>query len=46
MLAGSRSRDGGKEEWLGLVSQGDGSDSPFLRHPKQAYYVLQMLWRR
>ncbi|MCK5707329.1 MAG: hypothetical protein KAI43_06710 [Candidatus Aureabacteria bacterium] len=28
----------GHEEWLGIISQGDGSKSPFLRQPKEAYY--------
>lgn len=32
------------EEWLGLMSQGDGSDSPFLRQPRKAYYMYKELW--
>ncbi|HIE11508.1 MAG TPA: hypothetical protein EYP62_07835 [Kiritimatiellae bacterium] len=35
-----------QEEWLGIVSQGDGRASPFLRIPKKAYYELQRGWRR
>ncbi|MDD5567850.1 MAG: glycoside hydrolase family 2 TIM barrel-domain containing protein [Candidatus Omnitrophica bacterium] len=33
------------EEWLGLCGQGDGKDSPFLRHLRKAYYTYQKLWR-
>lgn len=33
------------EEWLGLCGQGDGSLSPFLRHPRKAYYMYKKLWR-
>ena len=33
-----------QEEWLGIVSQGDGRASPFLRIPKKAYYELQKVW--
>jgi hypothetical protein len=29
-----------QEEWLGLCGQGDGSKSPFLRQPKEAYYYF------
>ena len=32
------------EEWLGIVSQGDGSDSPFMRQLKKAYFVYEELW--
>lgn len=34
------------EEWLGLVSQGDGSASPFLRQPRVSYRLYQQLWKR
>jgi len=33
------------EEWLGLVSQGDGSMSPFLRQLRKSYFTLQRYWR-
>jgi len=32
------------EEWLGVCSQGNGSNSPFLRHLKKAYFAYQQLW--
>ncbi|MCF7893814.1 MAG: tetratricopeptide repeat protein [Candidatus Omnitrophica bacterium] len=32
------------EEWLGLISQGDGSKSPFLRQPKKSYFKYKKLW--
>ncbi len=32
------------EEWLGLIGQGDGTQSPFLRQPKKAYYKYKELW--
>ncbi|MBI4342027.1 MAG: hypothetical protein HY599_01525 [Candidatus Omnitrophica bacterium] len=32
------------EEWLGLVSQGDGRLSPFLRQPRTGYRLYQQLW--
>lgn len=39
-------RDGwAHEEWYGIVSQGDGSNSPFLRQLRKAYFTLQELWR-
>ncbi|MBN2097136.1 MAG: hypothetical protein JW714_01510 [Candidatus Omnitrophica bacterium] len=34
------------EEWLGIVSQGDGSNSPFLRVLRKSYYTYQKLWGR
>jgi beta-glucuronidase len=35
------------EEWLGIVSQGDGSRSPFLREPRAAYFLYKdVLWKR
>jgi len=33
------------EEWLGLAAQGDGKESPFLRHLRKAYYTYLRLWR-
>lgn len=33
------------EEWLGITGQGDGKDSPFLRHLKKAYFAYQELWK-
>jgi len=33
------------EEWLGLASQGNGKESPFLRHLRKAYYTYQSMWR-
>ncbi|MDD5194731.1 MAG: glycoside hydrolase family 2 TIM barrel-domain containing protein [Candidatus Omnitrophica bacterium] len=32
------------EEWLGVCSQGDGKNSPFMRWLKEAYYTYQQLW--
>ena len=32
------------EEWLGIISQGDGSDSPYLRQLREAYYTYKSLW--
>lgn len=34
------------EEWLGVVSQGDGTLSPFLRQPRKAYDAYQKLWKK
>ncbi|MCB4792314.1 MAG: hypothetical protein LHV68_10585 [Elusimicrobia bacterium] len=34
------------EEWLGITSQGDGSDSPFLRQLRQAYFGLEKAWEK
>jgi beta-glucuronidase len=33
------------EEWLGVVSQGDGAMSPFLRQLRKGYFTLQRYWR-
>ncbi|MFC1667468.1 glycoside hydrolase family 2 TIM barrel-domain containing protein [Candidatus Omnitrophota bacterium] len=33
------------EEWLGVIGQGDGNSSPFLRQLKKAYYVYQEIWK-
>ena len=32
------------EEWLGVVGQGDGENSPFMRQLKKAYFVYQEIW--
>jgi beta-glucuronidase len=34
------------EEWYGLVSQGDGSMSPYLRQLRLSYRLYQQLWRQ
>lgn len=33
------------EEWLGVVSQGDGLDSPLKRGLRKSYYMYQKLWK-
>ncbi|MBU1125574.1 MAG: hypothetical protein KKC84_06090 [Candidatus Omnitrophica bacterium] len=33
------------EEWLGLCGQGNGSQSPYLRELRKAYYTYKRLWR-
>jgi len=33
------------EEWLGICGQGDGSQSPYLRELKKAYFTYKDLWR-
>ena len=32
------------EEWLGVVSQANGTLSPFIRHLRKAYFVYKELW--
>jgi len=32
------------EEWFGLVGQGDGQNSPFLRHLRKSYFVYKEFW--
>lgn len=32
------------EEWFGIVGQGDGQSSPFLRHLRKAYYKYKGMW--
>jgi beta-glucuronidase len=32
------------EEWFGLCGQGDGNDSPFLRHLRKSYFYYQKEW--
>jgi len=34
------------EEWLGVCSQGDGSDSPFLRQLRKSYYMYKKQWKK
>ncbi len=34
------------EEWLGLSSQGDGKDSPFLRQLRKSYFTYKALWHK
>ena len=34
-----------QEEWLGIMGQGDGKGSPFLRQPRKAYYEYMNLWK-
>jgi len=29
------------EEWLGLMSLGDGGNNPFMRQPREAYYMYR-----
>jgi beta-glucuronidase len=33
-----------QEEWLGIMGQGDGAKSPFLRVPRKAYFTMKGLW--
>ena len=34
------------EEWFGIIGQGDGKSSPFLRQPRKAYYLYKSLWNK
>jgi len=34
------------EEWFGIVGQGNGKHSPFLRQPRKAYYLYKEMWSR
>jgi beta-glucuronidase len=34
------------EEWLGIVTQGDGTNSPFLRQLRPAYFMYQKQWKK
>jgi hypothetical protein len=34
------------EEWLGVCGQGDGSQSPYLRQLRKAYYFYQKTWKK
>ena len=33
------------EEWLGVCGQGDGKESPYLRHLRKSYYMYKKMWR-
>ena len=35
-----------QEEWFGIMGQGDGRASPFLRAPKKAYWELGKVWNQ
>ncbi len=32
------------EEWFGIIGQGDGSHSPFMRQLRKSYYLYKRLW--
>jgi tetratricopeptide (TPR) repeat protein len=32
------------EEWFGIIGQGDGSDSPFMRQLRKAYFYYKSVW--
>ena len=32
------------EEWFGIIGQGDGKNSPFLRQLRESYYLYQKIW--
>ncbi len=34
------------EEFLGILSQGDGNESPLLRRPRQVYSMYKKLWKQ
>ncbi|MBF0618781.1 MAG: tetratricopeptide repeat protein [Candidatus Omnitrophica bacterium] len=34
------------EEWFGLVGQGDGSKSPYMRQLRKVYYMYKDLWNK
>ena len=34
------------EEWLGVMSQGDGSQSPYLRQPRKSYDYYKKVWNQ
>lgn len=34
------------DEWLGLWGQGDGKASPFIRQPREVYYMYKKEWRQ
>ena len=36
----------GYEEWFGLVSVGDGKDTPFKRQLRKAYFAIMDLWKK
>ncbi len=34
------------EEWFGIISQGDGSNSPYMRQLRKAYFTYQDFWTK
>jgi len=34
------------EEWFGIIGQGDGKHSPFIRQLREGYYVYKKLWKQ
>ncbi|MBN1384606.1 MAG: hypothetical protein JW983_07000 [Elusimicrobia bacterium] len=36
----------GYSEWFGIVGQGDGKNSPYLRHLRKAYYLYKDIWNK
>jgi beta-glucuronidase len=34
------------EEWFGIVSQGNGKHSPFMRQPRKTYFVYKEIWNK
>lgn len=34
------------EEWFGIIAQGDGTKSPFLRQLRKSYFVYKELWNK
>ena len=34
------------EEWFGLIGQGNGQKSPFLRQLREAYFAYQEMWNK
>lgn len=34
------------EEWFGLLGQGNGQHSPFLRHLRESYYMYKDIWSK
>jgi beta-glucuronidase len=34
------------EEWFGIVGQGNGQNSPFMRHLRKAYFTYKELWNK
>lgn len=42
--ANKHDMSGGGEEWLGVMSQGNGNDSPAMREIRPAYWTLKDMW--
>lgn len=34
------------QEWTGVMSQGDGKNSPLLRRPRKAYFYFKKIWHK